>query len=133
MSDEKLSPFDIVSILNEKKRELDEDQIKESYGAWIINHALSNMRDTVLYSNEMNRLHGLDKDMQYAFYYHGIPKRRRYGKWNKVAEDKDSIDLVMEYYPHLSKKRIKEVLSILAPKMGEIKEALYKGGSRKKK
>lgn len=130
--DQKLSPFDIINIINEKKEELDSDQLQQFYNAWMVNRGLSNVKDTVLFANEMNRLYSLPKDMQFAFYYHGISKKRRFGKWNKIVEEKQSIELIMEKYPHFSRKRAKELLPILKGQLKAIEADLYKGGNKKK-
>jgi hypothetical protein len=128
----KLSPFDILSILNEKKEVLDQEDIQTFYSPWMINKGFSQMRDTVLFANEMNRLSSLPRDLQFDFYYYGISRKKRYGKWNKMVEEQD-ISLAMERYPHFSKKRLREVMSILRPHVKSIEGELYKGGAQKKR
>lgn len=128
--EKKLSPFDIINAINEKKGELAEDELQQFYSPWVVNRGLSNTRDTVLFSNEMNRLWALPKDMQFAFLYHGIPRKRRFGKWNKLNEDKNSIDLILERYPHYSRKRAKEVIPLLSPVLKDIEASRFKGGKK---
>jgi hypothetical protein len=65
--------------------------------------------------------------MHYAFLYYGVPKKRRYGKWAKNEDDKESIRIIQEYYGY-SYQRAKEVLPLLINKMAEIKKKLEKGG-----
>lgn len=128
---DKLSPFDIISNITEKKPTLDIDVVKRDYVPWMINRGLSNIRDTVLFANEMNRYWSLDKDIQYSFLYHGIQKKKRFGKWNKVSDDTDAIELIKEFYGY-SYTRAKEVLPILIDSLDEIKRLLEKGGQRKR-
>ena len=85
-----MTPFDIISIINEKKSH-DRDEVLESYTPWLINHAFSNMMDTTLFAAEMSKFNHLDKDIQFDFYYQGIPKGRRFGKWVK----KDTTDEIL--------------------------------------
>ena len=82
-----MTPFDIISIINEKKAH-DRENVLADYNIWLINRALSNMMDTALFSQEMSQYNHLDKDIQFDFYFYGIPKGKRFGKWNK----KDTTD-----------------------------------------
>lgn len=122
----KLSPFDIASIINEKKGLLDESEMGD-YSPYMLNRIMSNTQDTVFFANEMNMAWQLSKDMQFAFYYHGLPKKRRFGKWNKNSDDSDAIDLIKEYYGY-STNKAKDVLSILRPNLDSIRAELTKGG-----
>ena len=53
------------------------DLIKE-YVPFIINKCLSGQIDTILFANEMNINHHLNKDMHYSFYLFSLRKRKRY-------------------------------------------------------
>lgn len=90
-----MSPFDIVRALNEKT-DLDFD-LKE-YSPWIINRALSFHNQTIHFANEMNKCSTLDKDIQCRFYKDGIPKGKRFGKWQKKDELSDVIKLISRIY-----------------------------------
>ena len=57
---------DWLNSINFTKEDLSED-IK-SYPPYIINRCLSGHIDCILYTNEMNIHHQLDKDMQYSYY-----------------------------------------------------------------
>jgi hypothetical protein len=83
-----MSPFDIVKILNEKTTH-DTEEVLADYNAWIINRAMSSTVDGLIFANEMTKFSHLDKDIQYSFYLYGIPKGKRFGKWNKA----DTTDL----------------------------------------
>ena len=37
--------------------------------------------DCVMFANEMNKYHFLDKDMQYTFYLNILRKRKRFSPW----------------------------------------------------
>lgn len=122
---DKMSPFDITSHINEKKGVLDVEEV--GYSAYVINKVLSNTIDSVLFANEMNRYWEIPTQQQYDFYYHGLPKKKRFGKWHKNQDDTESLDLIQEYYGY-SRKRAKDVLGLLRPHLDDIRQELEKGG-----
>lgn len=124
-SEKKLTPFDITSNINEKKDYLDVQDV--GYDAYVINRVMSNTADSVLFANEMNQYYSLPKDQQYAFYYYGLPKKKRFGKWHKNQDDKEALELIQEYYGY-SRHKAKDVLNLLRPHLDNIKNELDKGG-----
>jgi len=122
---EKLSPFDIANNINEKGDLLDVGEV--GYDSYVVNKVLSNTHDSVLFANEMNSNWNLPRDMQYAFYYYGISKKKRFGKWHKNQDDKDELAIIKEYYGY-STHKAKEVLNLLRPCLAEMKQELEKGG-----
>lgn len=129
MSEKKLTFFDIVTNICSSKTKLEWDDISQVYNPYMINKALSNMRDTVLIANEANQHYNLTKEMHYDFLFNIISKKKRYGKWNKQMDDKDAISLIMEYYNY-SYSKAKEVQDLVDLKF--IKMKLDKGGRSKK-
>lgn len=120
-----MSPFDIIKVINEKS--LTEDnkaEIYADYNAWIINHALSNMKDTLFFAAEMAQYPHVAKEIQFQFYYLGIPKGKRFGKWHKEDETEDELinklcmglkvnrTVAKRYLALLSEKQKREILSI---------------------
>lgn len=124
-STKKLTPFDITSNINEKKDYLDVQDV--GYDAYVINRVMSNTADSVLFANEMNRYYSLDRDQQYAFFYFGLGKKKRFGKWHKNQDDKEALEIIQEYYGY-SRHKAKDVLSLLRPHLDDIKLELDKGG-----
>lgn len=127
---EKLSPFEITDKINTKTWD-DLNSLVEEYNPYIINKIFSNTSDSVLFANEMNRCWGLPKEMQLAFYAHGLPKKKRYGKWHKNQDDKQSLELIQEYFGY-SRRKAKDVLTLLRPHLDDIAQELEKGGRRGK-
>lgn len=125
----KMSPFDIASHINEKKGVLDVEEV--GYDAYVINRVLSNTIDSVLFANEMNLRWNVPKQQQYDFYYHGLPKKKRFGKWHKNQDDTDSLELIQEYFGY-SRRKAKDVLGLLRPHLDQIAQELEKGGRRGK-
>ena len=117
----------LPGILQKKNYILNEDNEKE-YKPYIVNMALSQHTDCVLYVNEMNQYPSLDNKMQYDFYYYALRAQKRpYQKWFKSTESKDLLN-VKEYFGFSSEKA-KEALRILTTEqLGHIAKIVDKGG-----
>lgn len=122
---EKLSPFDIASVINEKKGSLDAEEV--GYVPYMVNRIFSNTFDSVIFANEMNRYSNLSRQQQFDFYYHGLGKKKRFGKWHKNQDDTEELELIQEAFGY-SKKKAKGVLNLLRPHLSDIRKELDKGG-----
>lgn len=106
-----MSPFDIVNHLNEKTNvELD----LADYNTWMVNMALANHMQTIMFANEMNRLYDLPKNVQYDFYYHGIPKGKRFGKWAKKDKTNDDLISLVQAMFQLNIQRAQQYLALMS-------------------
>lgn len=117
----------LPSLLQNKKSMLTEENEKE-YKPYIVNRALSQNMDCILYVNEMNRYPNLDNKLQYDFYLNTlVAKKRPFSKWLKSSESTD-IQSVKEYFGY-SSERAKEALRILTTdQIITIKNIIEKGG-----
>ena len=96
---------DWLNSINFNKEDLIEDDpsVIRDYSPYIINRCLSGHLDTVLFANEMNKYHSLDKDMQYKFYLNSVRKRKRFSPW--IRKDKVSdLESVKSYYGYSNEK-----------------------------
>lgn len=119
-----LSPFDISKHISEKT-ELEFSM--GDYSPWMINKIFSNTLDTVFFANEMNTYYDLDKDIQYSFYYNGLSKSKRYGKWNKKQKSAD-LELIAKYFS-INIKHAGQYLSLLSDEqLTIIRDKMLKGG-----
>ena len=122
---------DWLNSINFNKEDLTEDDenIIKSYPPFIINKCLSGHLDSVLFANEMNRYHFLDKDMQYKFYLNILRKRKRFSPW--IRKDKDSdLDNVKSYYGY-SNEKARQVMKILSTEqINYMKQRLDTGGKK---
>ena len=115
------------SINYDKKNIMVDEYEEKKYPAFIINKCLAPFPDTLLYVNELNRLHGLDNRLQYDFLLNSLRKRKRFAKWMKVSKIKD-LDVVEEYYGY-SNEKAKQALEVLTEEQIKIiKIKLTKGG-----
>ena len=99
------NPFDYVNSINLKNADYTQDEgYMRHYPAFMVNKALSYFIDTIMHSNEMNRLGStLDKDMQYNFFIHSVRKSKRFSPWAKKSTHPD-LDLVKKYYNYSTEK-----------------------------
>ena len=118
------------SINFNKENLIEEDStlIKE-YPPFIVNKCLSGHLDCVLFANEMNQYHFLDKDMQYNFYLNILRKKKRFSPWLRKEKVSD-IEYVKQYYGY-SNEKASQVLKILSDEQIEfIKQRLDTGGTK---
>jgi hypothetical protein len=114
---------------NKKDLTLDDPECIKKYPAFIINKCLSGSIDTVMYANEMNLQHHLQKDMQYSFLLNTVRKQKRFSPW--IRKDKiDDLECVKRYYGY-SNEKASQALKILNNEQIEfIKSKLDVGGKR---
>ena len=115
------------SINTGKKSIMNDEFDEKQYPGFIVNKCLSGMADAVMYANEMNRMHWLDKRMQYDFFLHGLPKKKRFAPWMKAKKVKD-LDMVKQYHGYNNEKA-KIALEILTEdQLEEMRKVLSGGG-----
>ena len=121
---------DYMNAINHKKEDLmaGEDEFWEKkYPAYIVNKALSAFPDCILYVNEMNRMHYLDKRLQFQFFLNSIRPKKRFSKWLRSSKIKN-LEYVKEYYGYNNEKA-RQALDILDDEQIEhIKRIIDRGG-----
>ena len=130
MSDYSLTKYlTAINYSKEKLLDTDDRDWERKYPPFIINKGLSYFSDTIMYANEMNRLHHASKHMQFSFFLNSIKSRKRFSKWLKSSKIKD-LDVVKQHFGY-SNKKAQEALSLMTKKQIDyIKERLYKGGRK---
>jgi hypothetical protein len=127
-----MSPFDFVNdILQPKKNLIVDDHTESLYNPFLINRSLSYHYDCLMYVNEVNRRHHIDKKMQNDFLINTIrPQKRKFSKWIKT-EKSDDIECLKLFYG-FSEVKAREVLNLLSDEdIRKIKEMTDIGGLRK--
>jgi hypothetical protein len=122
---------DWLNSINQSKVNImdDDSSSKKDYAPYIINRCLSGTIDTLMYSNEMNKNHSLDKKLQYDFFINTVRTRKRYSPWIKQEKIKD-LDAVKSYYGY-SNEKAKQALRILSKEqINFIKTKIETGGMR---
>jgi len=122
---------DWLNSLNFTKENLldDDSYLAKEYPPYIINRCMSGHIDAVMYAQEMNKYHFLDKDLQYNFYLNTLRKKKRFSPW--IRKDKiTDLDYVKRYYGY-SNEKASQVMKILTPEQIEyIKQRLDIGGKK---
>lgn len=104
---------DWLNSINFTKENLMEDpSVKKEYAPFIINRCLSGHIDCILFANEMNLHHSLDKDMQYSFYLNSLRKKKRFSPWLRKDKVTD-LECVKKYYAY-SNEKASQALKILS-------------------
>ena len=130
-----MKPFDYVNSVTDNKKNMmvgtENDELAEkSYNPFLTNKSLSYYMDTILYANEINQYSMLDNKLQYEYYLHGIPKKKRFSKWSKKIEDED-IEVITQWYGCNYSKAAEILKIIIKTTLDLIKQKLQTGGVSK--
>jgi hypothetical protein len=117
-----------INFSKENVLEDDPSVIKE-YNPFVINRLLSGDIDSVLYANEMNMNHHLDKDLQYSFYLNSLRKRKRYSPWIRKDITKD-LNYVKSYYGYNNEKAEQALKILNKNQIDFIKQRLETGETK---
>jgi len=125
-----MTPFDFINSVNNKTKIEWDDAVAKFYTPFIVNRGLSFNLQTILFANMMNQYPQLEKKMQYDFYFNGVPKGKRFDKWQKKLEASENIKLVREFYG-INIYRAEEALKLLSnEQLDMIKQKMNKGGRK---
>jgi len=121
---------DWLNSINFTKENLIEDpSVVKDYAPYIINKCLSGQIDTILFANEMNMHHQLDKDMQYLFYLNSLRKKKRFSPWLRKDKVKD-LECVKQYYGYSNEKASQALKILNKEQLDFIKQRLEIGGTK---
>lgn len=118
----------LTSINHSKVNILEEnpDAINK-YPPYIVNKCLAGHIDAVMFANEMNLFHFLDKKLQYDFLLNTLRAKKRFSPWLR-KEDISDLELVKKYYSY-SNEKAKQVLPLLTDEqLSFIRKRLDTGG-----
>ena len=127
-----MTPFDYVNQIMQGKKQLITDELTENeYIPFIVNKTLSYQKDCIMYANEMNRRHFIDKKLQNDFLLNTVrSKKRPFIKWAK-SEKSEDIECVKQIYGFSDKKAYEALRLLNDEQIQEIKEKTEIGGLRK--
>ena len=121
---------DYLNSINHQKIDLmdtDDEFWEKKYPAYIVNKALAALPDCILYVNEMNKMHHLDKRLQFQFFINIVRNRKRFSKWLRSSKIRN-LEYVKEYYGYYNEKA-RQALDILDNEEIEyIKRIINRGG-----
>ena len=117
------------SINYTKKNLIDEDpSVEKEYAPYIVNKIFSGHLDAVLFANEMNQYHFLDKKMQYDFFINILRPKKRFSPWLRKDTIKD-LDYVKRYYGY-SNEKAQQALKILTKEQLNFIKSKFETGGR---
>jgi hypothetical protein len=122
---------DWLNSINFTKENLmkEDETSKKEYVPYIINKCLSGYIDCILYANEMNLYHSLDKDMQYSFYLNSLRKKKRFSPW--IRKDKvNDLECIKKYYGYSNEKASQALKILNKSQIDFIKKRLETGGKK---
>jgi hypothetical protein len=122
---------DWLNSINFTKENLMEENpdSKKEYSPYIINRCLSGHIDCVLFANEMNKHHFIDKDMQYSFYLNSLRKKKRFSPWLRKDKVTD-LECVKQYYGYSNEKASQALKILTKEQLTFIKKRLDIGGKK---
>ena len=116
-----------INVTKESLMDTDDEMWEKKYSPFIVNKCLAFFPDTIMLVNEVNRMHHLDKKLQFDFLLNSLRARKRYTPWLKAKKLKN-LEYVKEYYGYNNEKA-KAALDILDDEqISAIKRRLNKGG-----
>jgi hypothetical protein len=123
---------DWLNSINSTKDNLvsDDPTLIKSYPPYIINRCLSSHIDAILFANEMNKNHHLDKELQYSFYLNSLRKKKRFSPWLRKDKVTD-LDIVKQYYSYSNDKAMQALKILSREQLDFIKQRLETGGRNK--
>lgn len=130
-----MNPFDFLNAINYTKIDVistseNPEKAEKLYNPYLVNRGLSYFQDTVLYCNEMNLRHHMDRKLQFDFLLNSIRKNKRFSKWHKAEVDEDT-QLISDYYK-CNIRKAKEIQSILSTdQLRELKQKMHVGGAKR--
>jgi len=127
-----MNPFDYVNAILQNKKQLIVDEITEKdYTPFLVNRSLSYHKDCIMYANEMNRRHFIDKKLQNDFLLNTVRSQKRpFAKWAKV-EKNDDLECIKLIYNFSDSKARDARRLISKEQIQELKEKTDTGGLRK--
>ena len=118
------------SINQTKKNLIDEDpSVEKEYPPYIINKCMSGHIDCIMFANEMNKYHFLDKDMQYSFFLNTLRKKKRFSPWLRKEKVTD-LECVKKYYGYSNEKASQALKILTKEQINFIKQRLDIGGTK---
>jgi hypothetical protein len=128
---EEVKPFDYVNAILQNKKRLEVLENRKDYIPFLVNRSLSLHQDCVLFANEMNRRHHLDKELQFDFLLNTVRSKKRPFAKRVKSEKNDDLECIKQVYG-FSDTKARDALRLLSDEqIQELKEKTDIGGLRK--
>lgn len=115
-------------LQNKTDLSISQDDFEKSYNPWLVNKALGNHYDCIMYANQCNMMGHIDKKLQFQYLLNSVRSYKRpFQKWHKMNTN-ENICLIKEYYPYSNDKAIEALNVLTEAQLLEIRNILHKGG-----
>jgi hypothetical protein len=127
-----MSPFDYLNAILQNKKQLIVDEITEKeYSPFMVNRGLSYHKDCIMYANEMNRRHFLDKKLQFDFLLNTVRSQKRpFAKWVK-SEKSEDLACIKQVFGFSDSKAIEALRLLNKEQIQKLKEQTDIGGLKR--
>ena len=127
-----MTPFDYLNAVLQNKKQLIVDEITEKdYSPFMVNRGLSYHKDCIMYANEMNTRHFVDKKLQFDFLLNTVRSQKRpFAKWVK-SEKSEDLACIKQVFGFSDSKAIEALRLLSKEQIQKLKEQTDIGGLRK--
>ena len=127
-----MSPFDYLNAILQNKKHLIVDEVTEKeYSPFMVNRGLSYHKDCIMYANEMNRRHFLDKKLQFDFLLNTVRSQKRpFAKWVKTEKGED-LACIKQVFGFSDSKAIEALRLLSKEQIQKLKEQTDIGGLKR--
>lgn len=93
-----LNVWTFIGDISKDKQYLLDDNTARLYEPWIVNKSFMAHADTLVFAEQANRMHHLDKKLQHDFMFYSVEARaKRYKPWLKKTEaEKKELKLLQD-------------------------------------
>jgi hypothetical protein len=127
-----MTPFDYLNAVLQNKKQLIVDEITEKdYSPFMVNRGLSYHKDCIMYANEMNTRHFVDKKLQFDFLLNTVRSQKRpFAKWVK-SEKSEDLACIKQVYGFSDSKAIEALRLLSKEQIQKLKEQTDIGGLKR--
>lgn len=127
-----MSPFDYLNAVLQNKKQLIVDEITEKeYSPFMVNRGLSYHKDCIMYANEMNTRHFVDKKLQFDFLLNTVRSQKRpFAKWVK-SEKSEDLACIKQVFGFSDSKAIEALRLLSKEQIQKLKEQTDIGGLKR--
>jgi hypothetical protein len=127
-----MTPFDYLNAVLQNKKQLIVDEITEKdYSPFMVNRGLSYHKDCIMYANEMNTRHFVDKKLQFDFLLNTVRSQKRpFAKWVK-SEKSEDLACIKQVFGFSDSKAIEALRLLSKEQIQKLKEQTDIGGLKR--
>jgi hypothetical protein len=127
-----MNPFDYANAILQNKKQMIVDEITEKdYSPFMVNRGLSYHKDCIMYANEMNTRHFVDKKLQFDFLLNTVRSQKRpFAKWVK-SEKSEDLACIKQVYGFSDSKAIEALRLLSKEQIQKLKEQTDIGGLKR--